>query len=123
VKACGNGALLSGRAAAHLLGLLKGAPPAPEVTAPKARQVKWLRTRRGRRDGITWRGIPVTTVAETMVDLAAEFTPDDLACAFHEAGIRHHTTPAQVEAALADRPKAPGAGALRRVLREMSTSP
>jgi len=30
VKACGDGALLSGPAAAHLLGLRKGAAPAPK---------------------------------------------------------------------------------------------
>jgi len=29
VMACGNGALLTGRAAAHLLVILKGSPPAP----------------------------------------------------------------------------------------------
>src|SRR3954465_2489471 len=34
VKACGELAGLSGRAAAHLLGLLKSPPPRPEVTAP-----------------------------------------------------------------------------------------
>ena len=33
VKARGKGALLSGRAAAYLLGLIKGKPPPPEVTA------------------------------------------------------------------------------------------
>src|SRR4051794_41732845 len=38
VLACGPEARLSGRAAAHLLGLLKGRPPAPEVTAPRQRQ-------------------------------------------------------------------------------------
>ncbi len=104
VKAGGDEALLSGQAAGHLLELLKGAPPAPEVTAPKARRVKGVRVRRGRRQGTVWRGIPVTTVAETIVDLAAELAPDELARAFHQAGIRHHTTPGQVEAALARRP-------------------
>ena len=117
VMAGGDGALLSGRPAGHLLELLKGAPPPPEVTAPKARRVKGVRVRRGRRQGTVWRGIPVITVAETMVDLAAELTADELARAFHQAGIRHHTTPAQVEAALARRPNAPGATTLRRVLR------
>ena len=34
VLAAGEGALLSGRAAAHLLGLVKGQAPAPEVIAP-----------------------------------------------------------------------------------------
>ena len=56
-------------------------------------------------------------MAETIVDLAAELTADELARAFHQAGIRHHTTPAQVEAALARRPRARGAGTLRRVIR------
>ena len=35
VWACGEGAVLSGRAAAHLWGLVKGRAPAPEVTAPQ----------------------------------------------------------------------------------------
>jgi hypothetical protein len=42
---------------------------------------------------------------------------DDLALAFHHAGTRCHTTPAQVEAVLARRPNIPGAGKLRAVLR------
>src|SRR4051794_29528691 len=32
VKACGEGAVLSGRAAAHLFSLINGPPPPPEVT-------------------------------------------------------------------------------------------
>ena len=60
VKACGAGALLSGRAAAHLLGLLKGTVAPPEVTAPAKRRVKGVRTRQARRRGTTWRGVPVT---------------------------------------------------------------
>src|SRR3954452_17988495 len=39
VKACGPGAVLSGRAAAHLYGLVRGAAPVPEVTAPEKRRV------------------------------------------------------------------------------------
>ncbi len=34
VLACGDNALLYGLAAGHLLGLLKGPPPPPEVVAP-----------------------------------------------------------------------------------------
>lgn len=117
VRACGEDALLGGRAAAHLLGLLKGPAPPPEVIAPKERSVDGLRVREGRRAGTRWRGIPVASVPETIVDLAATLNADELARAFHEAGIRHHTTPEQVEAVLAQRPRAPGAGTLRRVLR------
>jgi len=121
VWACGDGAVLSGRAAGHLLGILKGRAPAPEVTAPTERRVKGIKTRRSRGvapgDATTWRAIPVTTAARTLVDLAASLAVDDLARACHEAGIRYGTTPAQVEAVLARRPKSPGAAALREVLR------
>src|SRR5918999_5246012 len=48
VRACGAGALLSGRAAGHLFGLLKGTAPAPEVTAPTERRIKGVKTRRAR---------------------------------------------------------------------------
>jgi very-short-patch-repair endonuclease len=120
VWACGKGALLSGRAAGHLFALLKGRPPPPEVTAPTERQVKGVRTRRERdfdpRDATTWRAIPVTTVARTLVDLAAVLSADELARACHEAGIHHRTTPAQVEAVLARRPNAAGARKLRAIL-------
>src|SRR5690348_16135801 len=37
VLACGDEALLSGRAAAHLFGILKGTAPEPEVTVPVKR--------------------------------------------------------------------------------------
>jgi very-short-patch-repair endonuclease len=117
VKACGAEALLSGQAAAHLLGLLKGQPPPPEVTTPNKRQIEGVRTRRGGRRGTTWRGVPVTTPAETLVDLAAAVDERELARACHEAGVRHHTTPKQVEAVLARRANTPGAAKLRRVLR------
>jgi hypothetical protein len=118
VLACGDGALLSGRAAAYLLGVVKGKPPPPEVTTPGKRRVAGVRTWRSKREDATiWRGIPVTTVPRTLVDLAAYLPEDDLARACHEAGVRHHTTPARVEAVLARRPSSPGARKLRAILR------
>src|SRR6266540_6243198 len=48
VLACGDGALLGVRAAGHLWGLLKGAPPPPEVLAPTERRIEGIRTRRSR---------------------------------------------------------------------------
>lgn len=120
VLACGNGAVLSGRAAAHLYGLMKGPVPPPDVTARGRRRVKGVRTRQARRidgcDTTTFRGIPVTTVPRTLVDLAAELTSDDLARACHEAGVKYGTAPRDVEAVLARRPTSPGAGTMRRIL-------
>ena len=115
VRAGGDEALLSGRAAAYLLGVVKGKPPPPEVTVPTDRRIKGVKTRRStQRDATVWRGIPVTTVPRTLVDLAPYLPEEDLARACHEAGVRHHTTPAKVEAVLARRPNSPGAGKAQR---------
>ena len=121
VWACGEGGLLCGRAAAWLLGLVGGrvVPPA-EVVARTERHIEGVRTYRSRgldgRDGFLWRGVPVTSVARTMVDLACVVSPDALARAFHEAGIRYGATPAQVEEVLERRPSSPGAAKLRAVV-------
>lgn len=121
VWACGDGALLCGHAAGHLLGILKGPAPVAEVMTPTERRVAGVRTRRSRHidpmDATRWRGIPVTTVARTIVDLAAGLICDDLARACHEAGIRHATTPAEVEAVLDRHTNSPGAAKLRLILR------
>ena len=61
------------------------------------------------------RGIPVTTPARTLVDLAPLLELDDLARAAHEAGVRHHTTLLQAKAVLARGPNAAGAAKLRPV--------
>ena len=120
VLAAGEGALLSGRAAAHLLGLVKGTAPAPEVITGTERRIKGVKTHRARslnaRDATTVRGIPVTTVPRTLVDIAAGLSAEELARACHEAGVRYGTTPKSVEAVLAHRPSSPGATRLRRVL-------
>ncbi len=68
VKAGGNGGVLSGLAAAHLFGLIKGTAPPPEVSAPTQRRVKGVKTRRRqlqRSETTIWRGIPVTTLPRT----------------------------------------------------------
>ena len=121
VKACGDGAVLSGRAAGHLWGIVKGRPPAPEVTTRTERRIPNLLTRCSkrldRRDVTTHRGIPITSTARTIVDLAAETNTDDLARVCHEAGVKYRTTPRQVDHALARKPNAPGAAKLHAILR------
>jgi very-short-patch-repair endonuclease len=120
VKACGEGSLLSGRAAAHLLGLLKRPPSLPEVLTRRQRRIRGVITHRVRRTGLTdattWRGIPVTTVQRTLVDLAVVLDEEDLARAVHEADARHHVTAEQVEQVLERRHNWPGARRLRRVI-------
>jgi very-short-patch-repair endonuclease len=120
VKACGEGAVVSGLAAAYLFGLVRGPAPRPEVTAPTERRVKGVKTRARHLDPgdvTVWRGIPVTSVPRTLVDLSSLRSLDELARACHEAGVRHRTTPTQVEGVLARTPRAKGAANLRRVLR------
>jgi hypothetical protein len=55
------------------------------------------------------RGIPVTTLARTLVDLAGELPADLLARACHEAGVRYGLTPNAVVTVLARRPRSRGA--------------
>jgi Transcriptional regulator, AbiEi antitoxin len=121
VEACGEGALLCGRAAAHLHGLIRGPAPPPEVVAPSERRIEGILTCRCRRmdprDATTVCGIPATTVARTLVDLAAVFEAAALARACHEAGVRYGTTPSEVETVLVRRPSSPGSRRLRAVLR------
>jgi very-short-patch-repair endonuclease len=120
VEACGERAVLSGRAAAHLHRLVRGPAPPPEVMAPTERRIEGITTCRRRRidprDTTEVLGIPVTTVARTLVDLAAVLSVDALARACHEAGVLHRTTPAHVEAVLERRPASPEAARLRRIL-------
>jgi hypothetical protein len=121
VKACGEGAVLCGEAAGFLQGLIRGRPPRPEVMTATERNVEGVKTRRSRRidprDRTTWRGIPITTVPRTLVDLASTLPLSALARACHEAGVKHGTTPRDVEAVLERRPNSAGSKNLRAILR------
>jgi|tagenome__1003787_1003787.scaffolds.fasta_scaffold20942223_1 hypothetical protein len=120
VLACGEDAVLSGRAAAYLFGLLKGGAPPPEVTAPRKKRLDGVNARRSHipaRERTTCRSIPITTVPRTLTDLAAGLSLDALARACHEAGVRYDTTPRHLAAALARRPaNTMGAARLNRII-------
>jgi hypothetical protein len=120
VLACGDGALLIAKPAGFLWGLLKGRPPAPEVLTRTERRIEGIRTHRARplrpEDATRHRGIPVTTVPRTLVDLAGVLPEPALARCCHEAEVRYETTPHQVEAVLAHLPNRRGARILRRIL-------
>ncbi len=119
-KAGGPGTYIARRAAAHALGLVKGDAPAPEVVARREIRVAGLRSIRCRTlsgaDTGLWKGIPITSPARTLVDLAPLMGAAALARACHEAGVLHRTTPRQVEAVLARKPNATGARKLRRIM-------
>src|SRR3954451_19633019 len=95
VLACGDGALLMGAAASHLYGLIRGQPPMPAVRTRTERRIKGIETHRTRRDerGTEYKGIPITTVPATLVDLAPSMPTDQLARACHEAQVRFQITP------------------------------
>jgi len=120
VKACGDRAVLCGLAAAHLWRLIKGSLPQPEVLTPSKRRVPGVLTRRSTKieppDVGTWRGIPLTSVPRTLVDLAASLPEPVLARACHEAGVQYRTTPRQVENVLERIPNARGRAKLIEVL-------
>lgn len=122
VLACGPGAVLSHRAAAFALTLLRGTAPPPEVTVPttagRARpgivihRVKALDVL----DTSTLDGIPITTVPRILLDLARTTKPKALTRLCHEAWVRHECGADRIEACIARNPRKPGAGRLRRAL-------
>ena len=121
VKAGGAGALLCGRSAAYLLGILRSpSPPPPEVLTTTERRIPGVKTRRtrhrDRRDATEFNSIPVTTVPRALVDLAAAVSGEDLARACHEAGVKYGTTPTHVKTVLERRPGSRGAAKLRKVM-------
>lgn len=122
VLACGDGALLSGPPAGYHLHLMRwGSPPEPEVTAPGEHDIPGLvvhRARRVAREGMVWREIPVTTVPETLVELAATLRRKDLGRACHQADVLHEVTPDEIQMVLRRRPNARGIGTLKALIRD-----
>lgn len=118
VLAGGDGAVLSHRAAGHLLKLLRGTPP-PEITVPTTahRRRPGIVIHRVRalhpRDLCFVDGIPITIVPRILLDLASALQPADLSRACHEAWVHHRVTPEFMEACIARNPGKPGAALLR----------
>ncbi len=120
VLACGPQAALAGEAAAFAFGLLRGsAPPRPEVASPADRRVPGVVTHRvgslDAADTILLRGIPTTTVARTLVDLAGRLDATRLGAVCHEAQVRYRVGARQVEASMARHPHPPGVARLRGI--------
>jgi very-short-patch-repair endonuclease len=107
VLACGPRAALSHRAAAAVWGMRPTARERLEVTTTdRGRRgppgVELHRVRRlSRLDLTRHRGIPITSVARTLVDLAELLDADELAKAVHEAEVLRLLDVTSVEAAMA----------------------
>ena len=95
VLACGPGAVLSHYDAGRLHGILRGVGSAPiHVTAPRGRKahdgIKVHRVRQlDPRDRGRIHGVPVTSLARTLLDLAAALPPRRLARVVEEAERLH----------------------------------
>jgi predicted transcriptional regulator of viral defense system len=104
VLAVGVGAVLSHLAAAELWGL-REANGRIDVSTPRRRRVRGVRVhacnRLDPRDVTVLDGIPVTTVARTIVDLAEILTAPQLADVMHEAASRGLLDLGEVEAVAA----------------------
>src|SRR3954447_21697366 len=91
VLACGEGALLSHHAAADQIGVLRSASAALHVTVPTRsgrRRAGIVVHRSGtlaRADGVVVDGIPCTSTARTLLDLAEALSAQRLAHAIEEA--------------------------------------
>jgi hypothetical protein len=122
VLACGAGAVISHRAAAHLMGLVRGTAPPPEVTVPT--------TAGRRRPGIVIHrvaaldvrdvsmldDVPITTVARILLDLAPRTSVERLTRMCHEAWVRHRVGRPEIDACIARNPTRKGATRLRLAL-------
>jgi hypothetical protein len=119
VLACGDGARASHRSVLHARGVLKGAPPKPEVSVPSpgGRRQRHIVVHRAASfpvgDTVTYEGVPMTTIPRALLDVAPLLDPSELCRACHEAWIRH-VSPAQIEACIARNPTKRGAAKLRR---------
>jgi predicted transcriptional regulator of viral defense system len=124
VLACGPGATLSHRPAASLLGLRADYSTRIDVTVPNRsrRQHAGLRIHRSTTlspaDVTTVEGIPCTTVARTLLDLAEVVRQRDLERTFDQAEVEGVLNLRKLADVLERNPGRHGAAVLRRVLDE-----
>jgi hypothetical protein len=120
--ACGRGAVISHRSAAALLGLLDKGPVVIDVIAPPSRGrkidgVRFHRVRPPRRQETgTVDGIPCTSPARTLVDLAGTVGDRTLRSCFERAAQRQLLDIAAIEASID--PRRRGINSLRALIEE-----
>ncbi|MGH2992492.1 MAG: DUF559 domain-containing protein [Solirubrobacterales bacterium] len=122
VLACGPGAVLSHRSAAGLWRLISGSAGDADVTVPgrNCGSKGGIRIHRvtalDRRDVRMAGGIPVTTPARTLLDLAAVVSPRELEQALAEAESRSLARRSELLALLARAGPRPGIAVLRSLI-------
>lgn len=120
--ACGDGAVISHRSAGALLSLLNEGPAVIDVIAPPSRGrkidgIRFHQVRPPRRDEVgTVNGIPCTSPARTLVDLASVVGDWTLRGCFERAAQRKHLDVPAIEAS-ADKGRR-GAKSLRALIGE-----
>jgi very-short-patch-repair endonuclease len=116
VKACGPTAVLSHYSAAALYGLVRWDDRYPEVTTKTVRAHRGIRVHRSQRiDATHHKGIPITTPARTLIDLAATLDYRALRRAVREAQ-RNLTTIPQILTTLDHLGPRPGITNLTNIL-------
>jgi very-short-patch-repair endonuclease len=121
VLACGEGAALSHRSAAALWRIRPRWPAQVDVTAPNDRRHPGIRIRHSRQaDTTTHHGIPTTTPAQTLLDLADVLDDRQLARVVNEAYVHKLTTPQQLAALLT---RSPGRRTTRLTPHTTATGP
>lgn len=124
VLACGSGAVLSHRSAAVLWGLRRGDPVRTEVTVPRRLgRRKGIRTHRAilEPDEITEvDGIPISTAARTLLDLAAVVDRHEVRRAVEQAEALRLADHTPLTALVARHPGRRGTAVLKEILRSES---
>jgi very-short-patch-repair endonuclease len=122
VLACGEGAVLSHRSAAALWGIGAERPGVVDISVRRRAELKrpglHVRRRLSLRaaDMTSRKGIPVTSPAQTLVDLAAELGPRTVERAINDADKLDLIDPETLRSTLDEHLGKPGAPALRRLL-------
>lgn len=123
VLACPS-SVVSHRSAAALLGIGKAAPVVVDLipAVERGRKIDGIKAHRvpfpARHEWGYVRGIPVTGVARTIVDLAGVYGEKEMREAVERAATRRVLDVGRIDAILANGPKRRGAPCLRRILKD-----
>ena len=119
IKSCGEGSALSDLSAAVHYGVWKRRPSRIHVTVPASRNPKLEGVhvhRRTQFEVIRWKGVPITTIEDTIIDCTPILSRDDVEHLINQADIRGLTDPEKLRRAAARARRRPGARTLRRII-------